>query len=109
MYFSEAECAKALRRVEAPGADSAADGAVAAAAALSRAGKGLYDMSPEATGAGLIEASAACEALAELFEAVGPLAAAAPQLRTGADRLAAGGRVLAEPSEPVKKKTPRRW
>lgn len=109
VYFGDTECAKSLGRLEAPGAARAARAAVDVAAALSATGKGLYEQSPAATGAGLGAVAGTCEALADAFDDVPELRAAAAQLRTGAGRLRAGGAVLAGDPEQVKKKKARRW
>mgnify|MGYP006879435672 FL=1 len=78
-------------------------------AARRATGKRLYGQSPAATGAGLGAVAGTCEALADAFDDVPELRAAAAQLRTGADRLRAGGAGLAGDPEQVKKKKPRRW
>ena len=91
------------------GAARAARAAADVAAALSATGKGLYEQSPAATGAGLGAVAGTCEALADAFDDVPELRAAAAQLRTGAGRLRAGGAVLAGDPEQPKKKKPRRW
>ena len=109
VYFGGTECAKSLGRLEAPGAARAARAAADVAAALSATGKGLYEQSPAATGAGLGAVAGTCEALADAFDDVPELRAAAAQLRTGAGRLRAGGAVLAGDPEQPKKKKPRRW
>ena len=109
VYFGGTECAKSLGRLEAPGAARAARAAVDVATALSATGKGLYEQSPAATGAGLGAVAGTCEALADAFDDVPELRAAAAQLRAGADRLREGGAVLAGDPEQPKKKKPRRW
>merc|ERR1711903_300616 len=101
VYFGDTECAKSLGRLEAPGAARAARAAVDVAAALSATSKGLYEQSPAATGAGLGAVAATCEALADAFDDVPELRAAAAQLRTGAGRLRAGGAALAGPARVV--------
>ena len=62
VYFGGTECAKSLGRLEAPGAARAARAAVDVATALSATGKGLYEQSPAATGAGLGAVAGTCEA-----------------------------------------------
>mgnify|MGYP003311844906 CR=1 FL=1 len=109
VYFGGTECAKSLGRLEAPGGARGARAAADVAAALSATGKGLYEQSPAATGAGLGAVAGTCEALADAFDDVPELRAATAQLRTGADRLRAGGAVLAGDPEQPKKKKPRRW
>jgi hypothetical protein len=108
VYMGEA--AKALGKLDDAGAAPASRAAADVAGALSRTGKGLYDQSPESTGAGLLEAAAAYEALAGALGGVAALAGAKPKMVAGAARLRDGGDVLTGAAvEVAAPKKPRRW
>ena len=108
VYMGEA--AKALNKLDDAGAAPASRAAAAVAGALSRTGKGLYEQCTDATGAGLLEAAAAYEALAGALGGVAALAGAKPKMVAGAARLRDGGDVLTGAAvEVAAPKKPRRW
>ena len=104
------ECAKALRKMDDGVGTSAADVADDVADALSRTGKGLYEVSPDSTGAALLEAADHWDRLSVAFSKVEGMKDAGPRLVSGASRLRAGGRVLTgSPEAEAAPKKPRRW